>query len=261
MKEIQELPGICRRMRINIIRMIDGARSGHPGGSVSCVEITVVISFLIMNKERGDKLILSKGHASATLYALLREMGILSEEQLKTFRQFGSPLQGHPSSLWMPEVGFSSGMLGQGLSFTNGLAYRAKLEENPRIHFVILGEGDMQYGQTWSAIMTAAQHKLGNVIAIVDRNEYQIGGRVSEIKNIEPIDERVRAFGWLTYRVNGHDIEKLRDILELAANESQEKCLPSMIVAETIKPLEHGKLSHEEALRKLAELGGEPWPK
>lgn len=271
-RSLRDLKKICRNIRINIIRMTGRAGSGHPGGSLSGVEILVALYFKIMDHERGDKFILSKGHASALLYAALHERGILTEENLKTFRQFGSPLQGHPSSIWLPVVEFSSGMLGQGLSFANGLAKRAKLEGNPRLHFVLLGEGDLQYGQTWQAFQTAVQHRLDNVIAIADCNEFQIGGRVVEIKNLEPLETKLRAMGWLAYTVDGHDIRDLIHISNFAIRESAHWNLPSMIVAKTVKgkgiPGMEGRNEYhgtapteQQALDILKKIGGKPWPK
>ncbi len=266
---VQEVEEMARRMRINIIRMIGRAGSGHPGGSLSCVDIIATLFFLTMDRSR-DVFVLSKGHAVPALYAVLHEVGILTEDGLKTLRQFGSPLQGHPSSLWLPDVGFSSGMLGQGLSFANGKALRARIEGNPRLHFVLLGEGDLQNGQTWSAAQTASHHRLGKLIAVCDLNGFQIGGRIQDIKGLEPLAKKWTSFGWLTFGVDGHDIGALRDVFNTAVQESGEKNLPSVILARTTKGkgvsfMEgnnryHGNApTRREAEMALQELGGEPW--
>ena len=237
--DINELEIIARKARKNIVEQVYTANSGHPGSSLSCVDILTVLYFNQMNinpqeakMEDRDKLVLSKGHASPALYAVLAQRGFFAEEELKEFRKLGSRLQGHPDLNKLPGIDMSSGSLGQGLSSACGIALASKLKKLNNKIYCILGDGELQEGQIWEAAMTAAHYKLDNLCVIVDNNNLQIDGTVEEVMNPYPIDKKFESFGFEVFKVDGHDMEKLLEVFE-SAKKIQNK--PVVIIANTVK--------------------------
>ncbi len=274
-EELAELKKISNDIRVSILKMIYNAKSGHPGGSLSSVELILTLYKKIlkhnslgrMYKNR-DRFILSKGHASATLYAVLAEEGYIPKEELLTFRKIGSKLQGHPSSRLFDVIEVSTGSLGQGLSIGCGMALGLKLDNIDSNVYVYLGDGEMQEGQVYEAIMNAAHHNLNNLIAIVDRNFYQIDGNTECVKSLGNIQDKFRAFGWQTLEVDGHDIDKIYQTYIKANNLLKENSKPVAIIANTIKGkgvpfMEntsswHGKVPNEEQFKMAMDaLGGQ----
>ncbi len=224
-----ELASMAKEVRKDILLEIYTAQSGHPGGALSCADILVAIYFDLINE--GDKVILSKGHASAALYAVLAEKGFFDKEELKNFRKINSKLQGHPSFLKTNGVDASSGSLGQGLSVANGIGLSFKLDKKENYVYVILGDGEIQEGQIWEAAMTANQYSLNNVIAFLDYNKLQIDGSNDEVMNIAPVKEKFSAFGWYVQEIDGHNFDEII----VAVNNAKKQEKPSMIIANTIK--------------------------
>lgn len=235
----QDLEQIAKALRRHIITMIAAAGSGHPGGSLSAVEIVTSLYFRVLRHRPSeprwadrDRFILSKGHAAPLLYAALAECGYFPVGELTTLRKLGSRLQGHTDRTSTPGVEMSSGSLGQGLSFGIGIALAARLNSQSYRVYVLLGGGECDEGQVWEAAMAAAHFKLDNLVAIVDHNQQQIDGWNAEIMNLEPLPEKWRAFGWEVIDVNGHDF---RQILAAFEKAQQVKGRPTMIIARTIK--------------------------
>lgn len=234
-----ELKKIATEIRKSIIIQTAEAGSGHPGGSLSGVEILTYLYFVEMRIDPKnpkdpdrDRFVLSKGHASPLLYAVLAEKGFINKEELKGFRQIYSNLQGHPDMKKVPGVEMSTGSLGQGLSVANGMALAGKLDgKNYRV-YVLLGDGEIQEGQIWEAAMTAAHYKLDNLTAFLDHNGLQIDGKITEVMSPEPVDEKFKAFGWHVIKIDGHDFNQI----EKAVNEAKTiKGKPTIIIAETVK--------------------------
>ena len=265
-KSLEERAKVIRR---HIIRMLTKAGSGHPGGSLSTVDLLVA---LFNNKLRHnprlptwpdrDRFILSKGHGCPALYAILAEMGYFDIAKLDTLRQFGSILQGHPCMKTTPGIEISGGSLGQGLSVGLGIALAAKLDKRNYRTYVMLGDGEIEEGQVWEAAMAASHYKMDNLCAILDQNGLQIDGFIHEIMSSHPIPDKWRGFGWHVIEIDGHNYESI-----LAAYDEAEKIKgrPTVIVAKTVKGkgvsfMEnqvdwHGKApSKEESERALAEL-------
>jgi len=267
---VEDLERRAHQLRIDIIKMLALAGSGHPGGSLSSVEVLVSLYFHKMRhdpKNPGwpdrDRFILSKGHCCPALYAVLSMSGYFDRKHLWTLRKLGSILQGHPSSSSTPGVTISSGSLGQGLSVANGIALAGKLDQRTYRVYCMLGDGESQEGQVWEASMTSYHRKLDNLCAIIDNNGLQIDDRVSCIK--EPISyaKKWSSFGWHTIEVDGHDV---RDIVKALDEAESVKCVPTMIVARTVKGkgvsfMEdqvswHGRAPNElEAQKALEEMG------
>ena len=273
--EIAELEKTANDIRISVLKMIYNAKSGHPGGNLSAVELMLTLYKKIlkhnslgkMYKER-DRFVLSKGHGSATYYAVLAEEGYIPKEELMTFRKLGSKLQGHPSSVACDLVEISTGSLGQGLSIGCGMALGMKLDNIKSNVYVYLGDGEMQEGQVYEAMMNAAHHKLDNLIAIVDRNYYQIDGNTECVKALDSIEEKFKSFGWQTLTVDGHDIQKIYETYIKANKLLAENAKPVAIIANTVKgkgvpfmentSAWHGKVPNEEQFKEaIMALGGE----
>ncbi len=266
---LEDLPGIASKIRRHIVTMLGKAGSGHPGGSLSAVEIVSALYFKVLRHrpeaprwEGRDRFILSKGHAAPVLYAVLAECGYFPVKELMTLRQLGSRLQGHADRTATPGVEMSSGSLGQGLSFSIGVALAGRLNRQHYRTYVLLGDGECDEGQVWEAAMAAAHFKLDNLVAIVDNNGQQIDGWNCDVMNLEPLNQKWAAFGWHVFEVDGHDFSQL-----LAAfNEAKRiKGQPAVIIAHTIKgkgvsfmenqAAFHGKaLSAEEVEQALKEL-------
>jgi transketolase len=262
-------------IRIDIIKSVYSAGSGHPGGSLSAADIFTVLYFNEMNidpKNPGmkgrDKFVLSKGHASPGIYSTLAERGFFPKEDLVTFRKMGSKLQGHPDRNKVPGIEMSTGSLGQGLSAAVGMALTNKLDKDPGRVYVLVGDGELQEGLVWEAFMAAAHFKLDNLTVIVDWNGLQIDGKNDDVMSVTPIDEKLKGFGWEVVTIDGHDLEEISGAFA-KARECKDK--PFAIIARTIKGkgvsfMEnefgwHGKAPNEEqfkqALEELEKLGGE----
>lgn len=261
---LEDLKKVCRDVRADILRMTAEAGSGHPGGSLSSVELMTVLYFNILNHKplepywtERDRFILSKGHVGPVLYSVLARTGYFPVEELLTFRRLGSRLQGHPNMKVLPGLESSSGSLGQGLSVSNGLALAARLNERQYRIYCLMGDGELQEGQVWEAAMTAAHYKLDNVCAIIDYNNLQIDGKVEDVKNIAPLAAKWQSFNWHTIEIDGHDLSQV----QAAYHEAQKtKGKPSVIIARTVKGkgisfMEdvagwHGKAPNREELEK-----------
>lgn len=231
---------ICRNMRLDIIDMLEAASSGHPGGSLSAVEVLAVLYHRIMNlslDEKGnriDKFILSKGHAAPAIYAALLSKGYITKEDTLELRKINGKLEGHPS-IKTNGVDMSTGSLGQGLSVSNGLAIAKKLDKTDGYIYCLMGDGELEEGQVWEAAMTAKQYMLDNVIAFVDYNGLQIDGKLAEVKSPEPIDEKFKAFGFDVYIIDGHDTNEIEKTINLAKENGKYHKKPSCIILKTIK--------------------------
>ncbi|MCF0122936.1 MAG: transketolase [Ruminiclostridium sp.] len=234
-----DFPNLCSRMRRDILEMIHAAGSGHPGGSLSCVEILATLYFDVMrvnpanpSDPNRDRFLLSKGHAAPALYCALAHRGYFDRNLLATLRAFGSPLQGHPHMSSLPGLDCSSGSLGQGLSIANGLAMAAKKQGKNYRTYCLLGDGELQEGQIWEAAMTAAHFGLDNVCVIVDNNGVQLDGNTADIMGVEPVGDKFRAFGWHVVGADGHDVNALQLAFRLAGTT---RGRPTAIIAETVK--------------------------
>lgn len=239
MSEYKDLEKISKNVRRNIIDMVYKASSGHPGGALSITDILVALYFKEMNidgnepkMESRDRLVLSKGHASAGLYATLAEKGFFPKENLNTFRKIDSILQGHPDMKKIPGVDMTSGSLGQGLSIANGMAISGKLDKKDYRVYVILGDGEIEEGQIWEAAMSASHYKLDNLCVIVDNNNLQIDGEISKVMNSYPIDEKFEKFGFNVINIDGHNFDEIINAFE---NAKKIKDKPTAIIAKTIK--------------------------
>ena len=211
-----DLPALCRQVRRDILTMTHAAGSGHPGGSLSAVEILVTLYFDQMHLDPAqpedpnrDRFLLSKGHAAPVLYSALARRGFFDPALLPTLRQLDSPLQGHPHREKLPGLDCSSGSLGQGLSVANGLALAARRTGRSYRTYCLLGDGEVQEGQIWEATMFAAHYKLDNLCIIVDINGLQIDGRTCDVMNTEPVDAKFAAFGCNVVKINGHDFQEM----------------------------------------------------
>ena len=268
---IDKLNALANDMRIDIIRMVTEAGSGHPGGSLSCADILTalyfgdVLDYDVDDPDAAcDHFIMAKGHAAPALYAALSAAGYFPHEELLTLRKLGARLQGHPDSNLVPGVEVSTGSLGQGLSIASGLAAGLKLNNDDHAVFALLGDGECQEGQVWEAAMFAAHNKLDNLVAIVDRNHLQIDGNTADVCDPGDLGAKFAAFGWEAAEVDGHDIEAVIDVLNAAKASRDGK--PHVIIANTVKGkgvsfMEdqagwHGKApSEEQAKVALEELG------
>ncbi len=239
-EEVKELENLCKENRRNIIEMVYSAQSGHIGGSLSSCEILTVLFHKCLNNvlgwknspdyEKRDRFVLSKGHISPLLYSVMAQVGYFDREELKTFRKLGTRLQGHPAS-FIPGVEIATGSLGQGLSFACGIAMSLKLDNNPANVFVMLGDGEMQEGNVWEALMQGAHRNLDNLVAIIDRNMLQIDGNTEDVMALGNITEKLNAFGWNTIEIDGHNIQAVYSAIESAKSANK----PTVIVANTVK--------------------------
>jgi len=271
-EEIKELNEIARELRCTSLRMIHKRQAGHPGGSLSAAEIMTVLYFKVMridpenpNWNERDRFLLSKGHASAMLYATLAKRGFFPEEDLQKWGELDCHLQGHPDRLKTPGVDMNSGILGHGVSIGVGLCLAARQKRKDFRVYTLLGDGECQAGLVWEGANAAAKYALTNLVAIVDHNAVQLDGFVEEVMPIEPLAEKWRSFGWDVLEVDGHDVDQLYQAF-LQCIEAQKK--PTVIIARTIKGkgvsfMEnkanwHGVApSTEELTRALHELGEE----
>lgn len=269
-QELVRLAEISKNTRKLILEAVTEAGSGHPGGSLSAVEILVTLYFYKMKHdpknpswEDRDRFILSKGHASPLIFSILAQAGYFPVEEIKTFRKINSRLQGH-SDFRTPGVEYSGGSLGIGLSVSVGMALAAKLDNKSHRIYVLLGDGELQEGQVWEAALTAAKYKLDNLTAIVDRNGIQQDGLTEQIMPLEPLAAKWKAFNWNVIQIDGYNFEQIIGALEKAENTINR---PTVIIAHTTKgkgvsfmewsPEWHGKAPKKESLGKIIkeELG------
>ena len=227
------------KVRMGIIEGVYNAKSGHPGGSLSVADILTYLYFEHMNIdpknpkwEDRDRFVLSKGHTAPALYAVLAHRGYFSVDELKTLRKPGSMLQGHPSMKLTPGIDMSTGSLGQGISTAVGMALGAKLGEKAYRVFTVLGDGEIQEGQVWEAAMFASAKGLDNLVAVIDNNNLQIDGSVSEVNSPYPIPEKFRAFGWNVIEVFAHSFDEIDAAFKAAA---EFKGKPTAIIAKSVK--------------------------
>jgi transketolase len=270
------LESIARECRVQILRMLAHAGSGHPGGSLSVIDILTTLYFgrLKFDPKRPDwperdRVVLSKGHAVPALYAVLARAGYFPEKQLITLRKLGSPLQGHPDRTALPGIEAATGSLGQGLSMSLGLALGLKLADVKSRVYCILGDGEIQEGQVWEAAMSAPklgqpQHALDNLAVILDYNQIQLDNFVKKVLDIEPVIAKWQAFGWPVIEIDGHDIAQITKALDQAEATAGG---PTFIVAHTVKgkgvsfmendPEWHGKAPKPaEAIKAIREVLG-----
>ena len=238
-QSIPELQAISKRIRRHIVEMITAAKSGHPGGSLSAVEILTTLYFDVMRHDPAnpewpdrDRFILSKGHAAPVLYSVMAESGYTPVDALNTLRKLGSIYQGHPDKRFIPALEASTGSLGEGLSIGLGMGLAARADKRPTRVYCLFGDGEIQEGQIWEAAMFGAYHKVDNVVAIVDNNRIQLDGFVKDILDVEPLGQKWQAFGWNTIEVDGHDIADLQAAFAQAASV---KGKPTALIAHTVK--------------------------
>ena len=268
-QEIEELKKSALNARRNIVKMIHAAKSGHPGGSLSGVDILTVLYKKCLNIpntwdkssnfELRDRFILSKGHGAPLLYAILAEQGIIKESELLSLRKLGSRLQGHPSLGYVEGVEASTGSLGQGLSIGCGIAMGLKLDKNPATVVVYLGDGELQEGSCWEAFMQASHRNLDNLIAIIDRNKLQIDGCTEDVMALGNLKNKINSFGWDTIEIDGHDYNQIYNAYTKAKLADK----PFAIIANTVKGkgvsfMEnqagwHGKAPNDEQLAQALE--------
>ena len=257
--ELEELANVCRK---HIVKMIHKAGAGHPGGSLSAIDIIAGLygtrlRFNVDNPdwEDRDRFVMSKGHASPAVYSILREMGFLNDDDLSTFRALGSVCQGHVDMNWTDGVDFSAGSLGMGLSFGLGCALAARMDSSERETWVMVGDGEVQEGQIWEALMAADFHDVSGLKLIVDRNRIQNDDFVNVQMEVGDVASKIESFGWNVKEINGHDMEEIVGALEWASSAGSG---PSAIIAHTVKgkgvsfmednPSFHGKAPNDEEL-------------
>ena len=271
-KELSYYEDMARRVRIDIVKAVTLAGSGHPGGSLSAADIITALYFGEMNidpehpdMEGRDKFVLSKGHAVPAQYAALAERGYYPVSDMMTLRKLGSPFQGHGNMHKVPGIEMSTGSLGQGFSASVGMALANRLDDNGARVYTLLGDGEIQEGIVWEAAMAASHYGLSDLTAIVDWNGLQIDGRNEDVMTVAPIADKFKAFGWHVQEIDGHDFGQIFEALD---NARAEKDKPSAIIAKTVKGkgvsyMEdqvgwHGKApSIEDGIKAVEELGGE----
>jgi transketolase len=266
-----DLKGRIRRIREEIITSTTAAASGHPTSSLSAADLVGVLYFggFLRHDAKNphwpqrDRFILGKGHAAPLLYAALAEAGYFSTDLLPTLRKLGSPLEGHPNMRRLAGVEASTGSLGQGLSLGVGHALAVRMDGYDSRVFVLLGDGEVEEGQVWEAVMSAAKYKLDNLVAIVDQNGYQQTGATKDVLDLKPLGPKFEAFGWSAQEIDGHNLDEITAAFKKAA---ATKGKPSVIVARTVKgypitqflgsdPNHHGKpLTADEAAKALKYL-------
>jgi len=270
---IEDLKAKATQIRKDVIEMVYRAKTGHTGSSLSNTDILTTLYYSILNVdpenpdlENRDRFILSKGHAVESYYAILGDKGFFPKEELKTFSEFGSRLIGHPNNK-VPGVEMNTGALGHGLSISVGMALAAKKDQGSYRVFTLMGDGEQAEGSIWEAAMSAAHYKLDNLVAIIDRNKLQISGTTDFVMELEPLEDKWKAFGWEVIAVDGHDIEKMQQIFAAAPIK---KGKPTLVMAYTTKGKgvcymenvphwHHGVPTveeYEQALEELCDKGG-----
>ncbi len=278
--DLAKLEAIAREGRVQIIRMLTHAGSGHPGGSLSVIDILVDLYFNRMRYdarrptwEDRDRFVLSKGHCVPAQYFCMAKAGFFPESRLLTLRKLGSPLQGHPDRVALPGIEAATGSLGQGLSVATGMALGLKLAGKAARVYCVLGDGEMQEGQVWESLMSAPKlggpaHHLDNLCVILDGNGIQLDDFVKKILDLEPVVEKLKAYGWPVLDINGHDIAQIDKALDQA---EATRGAPTFVVAHTVKgkgvsfmenqPEWHGKAPKPgEAVQAITEIVGQPLP-
>lgn len=237
--KINELKNIAANIKLGALEAVYSASSGHPGGSLSIADILAYLYFAELKIdpknpkwEDRDRFVLSKGHTSPALYATLAERGYFPKEDLKTFRQIDSYLQGHPDMKGVPGVDMTTGSLGLGISAACGIALAGKTDKKDYRVFAMLGDGEIEEGQVWEAAMFAAHYKLDNLCAFVDFNGLQIDGKITDVMNSTPIDKKFEAFNWNVIVIDGHDYNQIENAIETFKKTSG---MPTMIICKTIK--------------------------
>lgn len=269
MKSVSDIKAISTRIKRDIIQLV-AKNTGHPGGALGAADLIAELYFNRMkhdpqnpDKEDRDRFVLSNGHICAALYSAMARSGYFPVEELGTLRKINSRLQGHPSRVDLPGVETSSGPLGQGLSVANGMALANRLKNIDARIYCLVGDGEIQEGQIWEAVMTSAHYKLDKLALIVSWNDIQIDGRVKDVMNIEPIADKFKSFGWHTIEIDGHDLHQIREAFDQF---EQHKGAPTAIIARTVigkgvsymehEPIWHGKApSADEAAQALQEIG------
>lgn len=238
-KLVRQLEIAATKVRIGIIEGVHAAKAGHPGGSLSAADVLTYLYLHRMNvdpndpkMDNRDRMVLSKGHAAPALYAALAMRGFFPMEEMKTLRKIDSRLQGHPDSLKIPGVDASTGSLGQGISTACGMALSGKISCAPYKVYTILGDGELDEGEVWEAVMFASHYKLDNLVAVVDNNDMQIDGKIGDVMSPYPITDKFEAFGWHVVTINGHDFSEM----EKAFDEAERVVLkPTVIIMRTTK--------------------------
>lgn len=235
----KDLQRIANELRVDIIKAISRAKSGHPGGSLSAIDILVYLFFKEIKRTKENALdpdrhrfVLSKGHGVPALYAVLSRIGLITYEELMNLRVLGSRTQGHPSYIDLPYVEASTGSLGQGLSVAIGMALAGKIDKKDYRVYCMTGDGETQEGQIWEAILSAPKFKLDNLCVILDYNKSQIDGYIKDVMNLEPLKEKLTAFNWNVVEIDGHNFDEIENALNRARNT---KGKPTYIIAHTIK--------------------------
>ena len=267
LKEVKELENMAKEVRKGIIEAVYHAQSGHPGGSLSVADILTVLYFNELNIDENnskwedrDRFVLSKGHCSPALYSCLANRGFFPVEDLKTFRNIDSYLQGHPDMKKIPGVDMTTGSLGQGLSTAVGMAIAGKMDNKSYRVYSVLGDGEIEEGQIWEAAMSANKYHLDNLCVIVDNNNLQIDGTIEEVMSPYPIDEKFRSFGFEIIKIDGHNMQEILDAFDVAKHVTGK---PVCIIAKTVKGkgisfMEnqvgwHGKAPNEEQYKMAME--------
>lgn len=239
LQTIEKLKRIAAECRVDILTMLEKAKSGHPGGSLSVIDIVVALYFHEMKQDPQkpewpdrDRFVLSKGHGVPALYAALAVQGSIAKSELDTLRQINSRLQGHPDRVAFPWAEASTGSLGQGLSIAQGLAMGFKLAKKSSRVFCVIGDGETQEGQIWETALSAPKFKLNNLVCFTDNNNGQIDGHVDEVMDLKPLADKWRAFRWAVHEIDGHDYAQILDALDKARAEKEK---PTMIIAHTVK--------------------------
>ena len=234
-----ELERKAWRIRLELIKMFSFGKAHHFGGSLSCAELVSALFFYKMNYSAQkidspdrDRFIMSKGHSVPTQYVALSMLGIIPESELMTLKTLGARLQGHPDIHKTPGIEAPTGSLGMGLSYANGIAMAGRLDGLHFNIYLLLGDGELQEGQVWEAAMNTAHRCLKNVCVIVDRNRFQGQGEVDRLKGIEPLQDKWRAFGWETFRIDGHDMKQICEVLDRFDGRNSR---PFAIIADTVK--------------------------
>ena len=267
---VVELEELARKCRVEIVKMVHRAQAGHPGGSLSEIDLISALyaNYMRINPDEPnwddrDRFILSKGHASPGMYAILAEMGFISKEDLKSYRVLGGVCQGHVDMKWCPGVDFSAGSLGMGLSYGMGCSIAARLEGSERNIFVMLGDGEIQEGSVWEAAMAAKHHELGNLKVILDRNRIQNDDFCESQMRMFDIPAKWQSFGWEVMEIDGHNTEDIVRGLDFLVNTNDS---PAILIAHTIKgkgvsymednPAFHGAAPNDEQFQiAMEELG------
>lgn len=234
---MNELTKKAWEIRLELLRMFSHGKFHHFGGSLSCVELITALYFHKMNYSaknasdpQRDRFIISKGHAVPIQYIVLAQLGIIPQAELKTIKQLGTRLQGHPDIRKTPGIEAPTGSLGQGLSFANGISLAARMDGLKFNIYLILGDGELQEGQVWEAAMTTTHYKLNNTCVIIDRNRFQSQGEVDKLMGVEPLEAKWKAFGWKTARIDGHDLNQICQTLDSFTGSQ-----PMAIIADTVK--------------------------